>query len=89
MSVLIKGMKMPENCYHCMFSAYYTNNECEGFCIFKGDDGNLMSKEKALQGRQDYCPLVEVVHCKDCKHKRYDAMGFCPDGERREDGEIH
>ena len=47
--------------------------------------------------------VVEVVHCKDCKYyddtppfsycvqnsKYIDDDGFCSDGERRTDGEIH
>lgn len=52
MSILIKGMEMPENCRNCPFS------DKEAWCLIPGDwrERNYMPSS----GRSEYCPLVEV-----------------------------
>lgn len=64
MSVLIKGMDMPDCCGHCRFK---WNGDSTCYClaqvgderhrnihIIKGSEGDLHNK------REDSCPLVEV-----------------------------
>lgn len=51
MSVLIKGMKMPENCFHCRFSRWDVEG---GFCDLLNEDADMRFK------RHDDCPLIEV-----------------------------
>ena len=46
MSVLIKGMEMPENCIDCYVENY-------NVCMVTGKIVNSI-------GRPDWCPLVEV-----------------------------
>ena len=65
MSVLIKDMEMPKNCHNCelltrigvTYGAVYA---CQ---ILNEVIGNVMV-------RQIRCPLVEIVHCKDCRWGR-------------------
>lgn len=52
MSVLIKGMEMPENCMDCKIKQY---DEYEDDCICPFSGVVCLSI-----GRQDACPLVEV-----------------------------
>lgn len=51
MSVMIKGMEMPESCGMCSFSRGYTCFACE-------DD--LSAEEIRSSKRPDACPLVEI-----------------------------
>ena len=51
MSVLIKGMKMPDNCESCAFESGF------GFCLAKSDN---FCGYTNYRKRPDWCPLVEV-----------------------------
>ena len=51
MSVLIKGMKMPDNCESCAFESGF------GFCLAKSD--NFCGYTNVYK-RPDWCPLIEV-----------------------------
>ena len=51
MSVLIKGMKMPENCFNCRFSRWDVEG---GFCDLLNEDADMRFK------RHDDCPLIPV-----------------------------
>jgi hypothetical protein len=70
MSILIKGMKMPETCCECPLETDY--GTCGYYSLFveAGHDSDWKK-------RRDDCPLVElpdngdavsVIRCKDCKH---------------------
>lgn len=48
MSILVRGMKMPETCSDCELYQY-------GFCMVTENDC-----DKAWTQRQDDCPLIEV-----------------------------
>ena len=48
MSILIKGMEMPIDCFHCAFEY---DNECVA------DNDNRTTN---LNGRPEWCPLVEL-----------------------------
>ena len=50
MSVMIKGMEMPENCYDCLFYG-----ESASVCLIPPN--GIIEKEWS---RPDWCPLVEV-----------------------------
>lgn len=94
MSVIVRGMEMPKDCYDCPLHDGETGR-CNILGITVCD---YIPKE---------CPLVEVVRCKDCKHSRTDdsnydcyrceltpgrahfASGFCGMGERKDDVTIH
>ena len=52
MSVLVRGMEMPENCMDCKIKQY---DEYEDDCICPFSGVMCLSI-----GRQDACPLVEV-----------------------------
>jgi hypothetical protein len=86
----IKNMEIPKNCSKCPFSATFPNTGLKnGVC----NDLHLPFK------RHPYCPLVEIVTCKNCKYWHDDGIvttcdrnignGFpqdhyCADAERRE-----
>lgn len=46
MSVIVKGMKMPKDCYYCDMSSF-------GTC-------NIVSRNWDITKRPDWCPLVEL-----------------------------
>ena len=49
MSVLIKGMEMPERCVDCRFC-----DEIDGTCIALNDDSTA-----CITGKPKWCPLIE------------------------------
>ena len=59
MSVLIKGMEMPEDCRDCPMEMFYMN--C-GETRCRAKNKILAEDFKAIpfDGRPDWCPLVEV-----------------------------
>ena len=96
--MLLIDLPMPEACDVCPLN--YDFYWCKGLKdedFYKySDDWN----EQVCEGkrRPEYCPLKEVVRCKDCKHHGGDACSagagiafpppddwFCADGERRTD----
>ena len=79
MSVLIKGMKMPESCHQCV--AGYG-----GFCfVCSAEDDGVCPDH----GRPEWCPLVELpphgrlidadVICAECKRVAEEYYGIYPD----------
>jgi hypothetical protein len=63
--IAIKGMEeIPKNCSKCPFSATFPNTGLKnGVC----NDLHLPFK------RHPYCPLIEIVTCKDCKYNAYET----------------
>ena len=57
MSVIVKGMKMPENCCQCEWHEYYGGDY--DWCHACRRTGK-MPIENAETGRADDCPLVEI-----------------------------
>ncbi len=53
MSILIKGMEMPTNCYFCPFCDY-VSGRCDAV------KGNPYTPESRYEKRADFCPLVPV-----------------------------
>ena len=53
MSILIKGMKMPETCEEC---AYQT----KGACFASGVNKGTITIRRMDKDRPDWCPLVEL-----------------------------
>ena len=51
MSVLVKGMSIPDNCESCRFETGF------GFCLAKSDNFCGYTNDRK---RPDWCPLVEV-----------------------------
>lgn len=70
MSVLVKGMDMPEKCSECRMQTD------EGFCSAMPEEFcGYVSDEK----RSEWCPLVGVPEtCTTCKHEM-DNSGYCDD----------
>lgn len=57
--ILIKNMKMPENCLHCGFS--HMASDClKIWIICKPKDISVTDGDAVKDGRPDWCPLVEV-----------------------------
>ena len=55
MSVLIKGMEMPENCIDCDWSYYVGNGRALCKKVSMTEKTDIMTERRA-----DFCPLVEV-----------------------------
>ena len=64
MSILIKGMDLPESCWRCPFCLTIDPDTYR--CIPTGQE--FESTFKAIDHIVCDCPLVEVVHCKDCTY---------------------
>lgn len=64
--IAIKVMEMPKRCEECKFCLRQETNDYGSF----GEC--LLQKDKRVNclvwSRDDDCPLVEIVTCKDCKH---------------------
>ena len=67
MSILIKGMEMTKNCDKCKFFAWKLG--VGQYCAV--DD--RITFHATINGmdvgyeRNGNCPLIEIVHCKDCR----------------------
>ena len=64
--VMIKEMNIPNRCKECKFCLRQRTNEYGSFgeCLLQKD-----KKVNCLAwSRDDDCPLVEIVTCKDCKY---------------------
>lgn len=89
MSILIKDMEMPERCLECPLYDnynYYCTLYSFGIPARHNRDGST---------RPEWCELVEVVRCNDCKHADeyyqcdYSAIWndknhYCGKGERKD-----
>jgi hypothetical protein len=67
--IAIKGMEMPDSCYDCHFAVDEETNDYGSFCkcgiLEDYETINLLEHSK-----HHNCPLVEIVTCKDCKHRK-------------------
>ena len=91
--VVVKGMNTPKRCKECKFCLRQRTNEYGSFgeCLLQKDK----KVNCLIWSRDDNCPLVEVVTCKDCKHNYedtcdFDGLGvcddyFCANGKRKEE----
>ena len=66
MSILIKGMEMPENCNNCPLMR---EDKCALLDEWIVDEYDEYNMPICFSQRMDYCSIVEVVRCKDCKHR--------------------
>lgn len=88
--IAVKG-EMPKNCEECKFCINQKTNDYGSFgeCLFQKSRVNCLRSS-----RDDDCPLIEVVTCKDCKHNYEDTCDidglvvcddyFCANGKRKE-----
>lgn len=84
---------MPINCATCPFTRAINTYSFDSMCV--------LTKKKAneIRHREEWCPLREVVMCKDCKHYQNEHIcqyfsrfgtietplyGYCCFGERIE-----
>ena len=73
--IAVKDMQMPKCCIHCqVFDGEY------GICNIIGDE----PEADLAKGRPEDCPLVEIITCKNCKHRwkikddyGYEGRTFC------------
>lgn len=63
--IAIKEMEMPRNCLDCPVRNY------------RDDEGNRCDLT-GLYNREDCCPLIEIVTCKDCEHCRFELVEGMP-----------
>ena len=55
MSVIVRGMEMPEACEDCPISDVSFAEECTYFCLAARRDTNVNT-----QSKPDWCPLEEL-----------------------------
>lgn len=73
MAILI-DMPMPTECRGCPMEMYYFNTG-ETRCRASGKMLAYPYQTIQFEGRPDWCPLREVVRCKDCKYWVPDQVG--------------
>lgn len=71
MSVLIKGMEMPNTCYECNFCQHYVEPNQGYYCVALFAD---LHRTGINNERNENCPLVEVP-----KHGRLIDADCCND----------
>lgn len=98
MSILIKGMEIPVTCCHCPLMGYDTDIEwVDGGRETQGGYICVLTHELINNtNREEHCPLVPVVRCKDCDLNSIglcrltgigvNPYGYCAWGERKDDG---
>ena len=84
-------MQMPKNCIDCPACNEYLM--CAIPCNGRGWGENDV--KDFSQSRPEWCPMKEIVRCKDCKHYMtihctcdgccISDDWFCADGEKRSD----
>ena len=67
MGVYIPNMEKPKFCDGCDLVKYWVNGSF--YCMADGKELNIEADI-----RKD-CPLIEIVHCKDCKWFELDVWG--------------
>ena len=92
--IAIKGMEMQTDCKKCpLMGTDGIDKFSPMMCIATW--ATKREIKHCVEGKiLDDCPLVEIVLCKDCKHRigckctllnlLVDDSGFCANGERRE-----
>ena len=60
MSVIIRGLDMPNRCANCPMCLRFDFDIDKYFCSALDDAPEMNSKEMLAEGRKDYCPLEEV-----------------------------
>lgn len=86
---------MPEGCDVCPLMYDYI--QCNALPEGCENDDDFDNEEFDWTKRPDWCPLKEIVRCKDCKHSTVSENGlikcghafraadfFCADGEKRD-----
>ena len=62
MSVIVKGMKMPETCEECTY-------QTKGACFASGVNKGTITIRRMDKDRPDWCPLVEIPEtCETCRY---------------------
>ena len=64
--IAIKEMDIPKRCEECKFCLRQRTNDYGSFgeCLLQKNK----RVNRLVWSRDDNCPLVEVVTCKDCKY---------------------
>lgn len=88
MSIIVEGIGLPVNgCLGC----HYRTGE---FCGILEHHDRVWEYAEMFK-RNPYCPIEELIHCKDCKHhinsecEMWDYIStaddyWCKDGEKKE-----
>ena len=56
--IAIKNAEIPKNCAQCWYSKGV-------YCIYH--DSDWVGDHQANQTKPEWCPIIELVQCKDCK----------------------
>jgi len=55
--IAIKNAEIPKNCAQCWYSKSV-------YCIYH--DSDWVGDHQANQTKPEWCPIIEIVQCKDC-----------------------
>ena len=95
--IAIPNMEKPRSCFECPMQfggmCYVAPSEIESTIA------ETVQELREMGGKPNWCPLIEIVECKDCKwfinegsvticdtHEQYiEPTDFCSYGERRAD----
>lgn len=69
MSVIIKGMKIPDGCAECTFYSFSGDQMDDARCRAKTRTGRKLPRNYNLHDwKPEWCPLVDLVECQECKY---------------------
>ena len=69
MSVLVKGMRMPQSCYYCGLADTSFIN-CVAF------EKPIVLEDDCEERRPDWCPLVEHGECQNVTREKREGVQF-------------
>lgn len=70
--IAIPNMSKPKSCKECesfYIEFYMGENKMGSACTLNDDDGST------IEADYNFCPLIEIVQCKDCKWFELDVWG--------------
>lgn len=92
--IAIKNMEIPKGCQNCMYfrKHLFGNGLDYSYSCVLGATEIPMPWIRQMEERASDCPLIEIITCKDCRHKRGDVCRnyrhiisddfYCADAEK-------
>ena len=75
--MIMIDMEMPNECHECPFQLRFKNGEADDWY----ERRCIIANRIIEYPKPNWCPLAEIVHCKDCKYCNHtgcaEGFGWC------------